>query len=135
MTAVPHGSPGSHPHADQPNWRPADNLHDYLQNCREGLEEYSERRVAKLFGVSRAEIWRWKLMSELPEDLFEALLKAKRRASSKSLAAVALALRGAGNQADTERCPHCGGVLRIRARVSSDDVKIVNAWLADRGTP
>jgi hypothetical protein len=65
-------SPGGHPHSDQPNWRPADTIVDYLANCREGLEEYSDRKAAKLWGISRAELWRWKLIGELPEDLFEA---------------------------------------------------------------
>jgi hypothetical protein len=64
------GSPGSHGR----NWSPAETLEDYLRNCEEGLETRSERRVAKLMGVSRAELWRWKMMAELPEDLFEALL-------------------------------------------------------------
>ena len=54
---------GSHPHADQRNWQPADNIDDYLRNCREGLETYSDRRVAKLWGVSRAWIWRAKLVA------------------------------------------------------------------------
>ena len=50
------GPPGSHPHADQPNWKPADNADDYLRNCEDGLEKFSERRFAKLFGASRIEL-------------------------------------------------------------------------------
>jgi integrase len=41
------GSPGSHPHSDRPNWQPATTIDDYLRNCREGLEEYPDRRAAK----------------------------------------------------------------------------------------
>lgn len=86
-------SPGSHPHSDRPNWQPADTIGDYLTNCREGLENFSERRAAKLFGVSRAELWRWRLMAEIPEDLFERLLKACKKPSTKALAAIGQALR------------------------------------------
>ena len=66
-------SPGSHPHSDRPNWEPAETANDYLRNCREGLEAYSDRRMAKLLGWSRAHLWRAKLMAEIPEDLFERL--------------------------------------------------------------
>ena len=48
------GTPGSHPHSDRPNWRQAETLDEYLANCREGLEQYSDRRAAKLMGVSRS---------------------------------------------------------------------------------
>jgi hypothetical protein len=125
-------TPGSHPHSDQPNWRPADTFEKYLQNCREGLEQYSDRRAAKLLGWSRARLWRAQLMAELPEDLFELLLEAgPRHPSQKALANVALALRG-GNKADAECCPNCGHVLRIRRRVSPELAETVNRWLADR---
>ena len=123
--------PGSHPHADQPNWRPADNPEDYRHNCEEGLETYSDRRMAKLFGVSRIEWWRWKMMAWLPDDLFEALLKRPRH-SSKSLAAVAVALRNGGPVGEVERCPHCGGRLRVRPSVSREDIKIVVEWMNKR---
>jgi hypothetical protein len=62
------GSPGSHSHSDRPNWRPAENADNYLRNCQEGLEEYSERRLAKLMGIPRAQLWRWKLMADIPEE-------------------------------------------------------------------
>src|SRR5438132_11901850 len=77
VTKAP-GSPGSHPHADRPNWRPANTLEDYIANCQEGLEQYSDRRAAKLFGVSRMEIYRWQLMASLPDDLVERLFAARR---------------------------------------------------------
>src|SRR5262249_32641963 len=129
-------SPGSHPHADRPNWRPAESYDEYLANCRDGLESYSERRVAKLFGMSRAALWRAELMAELPNELFEHILaEAKRQSvklSEKALAQVALALRRGNNVAEVERCPHCGGVLRIRAHVSAKLADIVNQWLSKR---
>ena len=127
-------SPGSHPHVGQPNWRPADNPWDYARNCQEGLETFSKRRFAKLLGISRAELWRWELMSELPDDLFEMLLEGRRarRQSSKSLAAVAVALQNGGPAGEPERCPHCGGVLRVRPSVSRENIKIVVQWLNKR---
>lgn len=64
-------SPGSHPHSNRPNWEPAETANDYLRNCRDGLEAYSDRRMAKLLGWSRAHLWRAKLMAEIPEDLFD----------------------------------------------------------------
>jgi hypothetical protein len=95
MASSPNGPPGSHPHADRPNRRLAEAPDEYLRNCDEGLEEYSERRAAKLWGVPRIELQRWKLMADLPEELFERLLAGGVR-STKAMAQVALALqRGA----------------------------------------
>jgi hypothetical protein len=71
MTNAPPCSPGSHPHSDRPNWQPAETIGDYLQNCREGLENYSDRRAAKLLGVPRIAIQRWKLMASLPKGLLD----------------------------------------------------------------
>jgi hypothetical protein len=70
------GSPGSHPHSGR-NWQPATTIDEYLQNCREGLEEYSDRRTAKLMGWSRMYLYRVLLMAELPDELFEHLLAAR----------------------------------------------------------
>lgn len=67
-------------------------------------------------------------MSELPHDLFDELLKT--HPSTKALAAVALALKNDDPLAtDDELCPHCGGVLRSRLRVSREHLKIVLNWL------
>src|SRR6266581_1984092 len=114
-------SPGSHPHSDRPNWRPAETIEDYIRNCRESLEQYSDRRMAKLLGIPRVQLWRWQLMAELPEGLldrlFEAARKRKRPTSTKELAHIALALRrglDAFFQSEAECCPHCGEVLRVR---------------------
>jgi hypothetical protein len=138
MTEAP-CSPGSHPHSDRPNWQPAETIEDYFRQCEEGLENFSGRRMAKLFGISRAALWRWRLMAQIPEDLFNLLMeKSKRRLSTKSLAAVGRIYRQASQNGDTtvgadvELCPHCGEVLRLRHHLSDDTIKIVNDWLATK---
>ena len=119
--------PGEHPHSDRPNWRPADNIEDYYRNCQEGLEQYSDARVAKLLGVPRVEVWRWKMMARLPEELFDYILASGLGPSTKALAQVAQALASGSNLAEVQRCPHCGGVLRLRGKVSDKLVEVVNA--------
>ncbi len=127
------GSPGNHPHSDRPNWRPAETAEDYLRNCDDGLETYSERRMAKLLGVSRTALWRWRMMAEIPEELFERLLaEANHVPSTKELANIGRALNGHGPAHDAERCPHCGEVIRVRVRWRPDTAKIVNEWLSER---
>ncbi len=134
MTPCPSGgSPGSHPHSDRPNWRPAETVADYLRNCDDGLETYSERRMAKLLGVSRTALWRWRMMAEIPEELFERLLaEANHVPSTKELANIGRALNGHGPSHDAEYCPHCGEVIRVRGRWRPDTAKIVNEWLSER---
>ena len=46
-------SPGSHPHSDRPNWQPAETANDYLRNCQDGLEAYTDRRMAKIRKLQR----------------------------------------------------------------------------------
>ena len=59
-------------------------------------------------------------MAELPPDLFEELLK---------VPAVALSLKNdTPLLADNELCPHCGGVVRSRLRVSKKHLKVVLDW-------
>ncbi len=41
-------SPGSHSHSHRPNWQPAETVEQYLRNCQEGLETYSEQRLANV---------------------------------------------------------------------------------------
>ena len=127
---------GATPHADRPNWQPATTFDEYLANCREGLEEWSERRAAKLYGVSRAELWRWKLMAAIPEDRFERLLQADRAAgvepSTTHLAAVGRALIEGPLEDEVECCPHCGGVLRFRSRVPRHLAKVVVEWMGEQ---
>lgn len=125
------GTPGSHPHADRKNWKPAETGGEYLANCREGLESYSERRMAKLLGSSRVQLYRAKLMAELPEELFELLL-ANDVTSSRELANVARGLRGKGPNGECERCPHCGYVLRLRGPWKPETARIVNEWIASQ---
>src|SRR5215472_13547474 len=120
------GSPGGHPHSDRRNWAPADTAEDYLRNCREGLETWSERRFANLMGVSRAQLWRWKIYAAIPEDLFEALLS--RHVSRRDLTKIGQFLTKGDVPIEAERCPHCGGLLRVRG-ISDDAVKIFNDWI------
>ncbi len=135
MSGASVGSPGSHPHSDRPNWRPAETANDYLRNCDDGLETYSERRMAKLLGVSRTALWRWKMMAEIPEELFERLLtEANHVPSTKELANIGRALNGHGPSHDAEHCPHCGEVLRVRGRWRPGTAKIVNDWLKEQAT-
>ena len=101
--------------------------------CREGLETYSERRYAKLLGVSRTALWRWKMMAEIPEDLFQRLLaRGDHLTSTKEMANIGRALNGHGPSHDAERCPHCGEVLRVRGRWRASTAKIVNEWLSEQ---
>jgi hypothetical protein len=133
------GSPGSHPHADRPNWRKSETADDYLSNCREGLEEWSQRRYAKLAGVSRAQLWRQHWMAALPDELFDRLMKHFRDKgqlpTSKLLAQISMALDAwladpdGDVMGDTERCPHCDGVLRFRPWLSADVWDVVADYL------
>jgi hypothetical protein len=41
----------------------------------------------------------------------------------------------AKHAANVEKCPHCGGVLRVRLRVPNEYRKIVDSWLANGGAP
>jgi hypothetical protein len=92
----------------------------------------SEREIAKLFGVSRITLHRWKLMAEIPEDLVTLLLKGGVK-SSKEMAQIALAAReGVNRAAYVERCPHCGGVLRERGLVSDKAMAIIRRWVKER---
>lgn len=122
------GSPGSHP--DRRNWHSATTAEDYPHNCRDGLETFSERRMARLLDVSRIKLWRCRLMAEIPNDLFE-LLMAEGCRSSKELANVALALRGDAVSHAVECCPHCKRPLRLQGAWRNSTAKAVNAW-ADR---
>ena len=127
------GSPGGHSHSDRPNWQPAETAEEYMRNCQEGLENFSERHLAKLLGMSRTALWRARLMTTIPEELFERLLaKADHVPSTKELANVARALNGHGPAHDAEHCPHCGGLLRVRGRWRPSTARIVNDWLSEQ---
>ena len=117
-----------------PNWRPATTFEDYLRNCREGLEEYSDRRAAQLLRWSRMRLHRARLMAELPDALFEQLL-AHGVLSSKALANIAIAHKTGNIIDEIEHCPHCGGVLRARLRVGKAAQAAIGAWLESIGAP
>lgn len=119
------------PHSDRRNWQRAATVDEYLRNCREGLEEFSERRFAKLIGLSRATLYRAKLMAELPEELFERLVAAGVR-STKAMAQVALALkRDTPFAHDVERCWQCGAVQRRRAHINKAARDAVRSWVGN----
>jgi hypothetical protein len=126
--------PGEPPHI--PNWRPAKTAGEYLTNCLEGLETWSERRYSKLSGIPRIELWRAKNLAAIPQELFERLLeqtrKSRRLPSIKHLAAVGAWLLGEDPCVEVERCPHCGEVTRVRAPWNKDIVDVVNQWLAKK---
>jgi hypothetical protein len=116
---------------DQPNWRPGETSDEYLANCREGLEDYSDRRFAKLMGWPCAHLHRVKLTAAIPDDLFDKLLGAG-CLSVTALSDVGAFLSGAGIVKEIERCPHCREALRVRRRMSKPIREIVRAWLRER---
>jgi hypothetical protein len=123
------GSPGSHPHADQPNWRPATTIDEYLKNCREGLEIFSDRRFAKLMGWSRMMVWRARLFNTIPRDLLDRLIEGDPPASVTAIAHIGQALASGSFGVDIERCPHCNGLLRRRQHVADVHARIVLDWI------
>jgi hypothetical protein len=135
MTEKPLCSPGSNPHSDQPNWKPAETIEDYFRNCDEGLEQYTQSRAAKLMGWSRAKLWRLGMSARVPEDLFERLMKyqreSNRQISTKAMAAIVLAMDRGKIGWEVECCPNCGHQLRERRSVSKEILQIVNAWIAE----
>lgn len=78
----------------------------------------SLRQTAKDMGVSHTSLWRWKLMAEIPDDEFEALLSRARAEgrilTTRSIADYARRRRGDWIPADIEHCPHCGEPIRRR---------------------
>jgi len=124
------GSPVGHPHAERPNWRPAETLDDYERNCADGLETWSERRAAKLLGLPRAKIWRAKKKAAIPDELLQRLLAAG--IGSAELSYIGRALAGGDLiGAQTECCPHCGGTLRVRSHISQKAYGIVAEFLSE----
>ena len=132
MTARRPGSPGSHPHADRRNWQPATTLDEYLRNCREGIEEPSDRRLAKITGWSRAYIWRMREAGAIPDELFERLIALDQVPTLRELATIGRLLSGDAPPEADERCPCCGHVLRTRRLISAEAERVLSAWLAER---
>jgi len=127
-----HGSQGSHPHADQPNWRPATDIAGYLQNCTEGLEVYSGRKAAKLLGWSRIMHYRVMQAQLIPDDLFELLVTMRPRIPSwKEMAAIGGLFEGKTAPHEKVCCPHCGGLLRLRPGISAPVLKVVEGWFEE----
>lgn len=134
MTAGPQAD---HPHADRRNWQPARTIDEYLQNCREGIEDYSERHVAKLLGVPRISLWRMKLLAQLPEGLFERLIKEGCATSTKQLAQIVQFLSMPeldwdANVAEEVCCPHCGGLIRRRLKANKKVLETVREWVREQ---
>jgi hypothetical protein len=72
-------SEGGYPGSQGRNWSPAETIDDYMRNCREGLEIWSDRQAAKLLGMNRMQYRKALLLAELPDELFEALLEGARQ--------------------------------------------------------
>jgi hypothetical protein len=111
-----------------------------MRNVAEGLERYSDRRAAQLIGWSRTQLWRARMMANIPDDLFELLLSEARTlakltskfTSTKELAAIGHALHRGHVDQHHERCWHCGATLRVRASVRPEMLEVVNDWLRRR---
>jgi hypothetical protein len=85
--------------------------------------------------TNRTQAWQARQMAHIPDGLFDRLLKAHVY-GTKQLAQIGLVLsRGDGNQpAEVERCPHCGGTVRVRWLVGARAQKIIQQWI-DGGMP
>jgi hypothetical protein len=75
-------------------------------------------------------VWQARMMAEIPEELFERLLRSN--PSTKALAQIGAVLAGKAPKEDIERCPCCGHILRMRW-LRPDLVKITEEWLAASG--
>jgi hypothetical protein len=128
--------PGEHPHADRPNWRPAETLEQYVANVHEGLEELSDRRILELTGWSRVYLCRMRAAGYIPADLFERLIGVAGHVPTlRELATISRLLSGDAPPAAVERCPCCGHVLRARRSISAEAERVVDAWLRERAVP
>jgi hypothetical protein len=108
-TTKPSGSPVSHP--DRPK---------------------SQRQAAKAMGVSRAELWRWKAVGNIPKGLLQRLKEAKPLVGVRELVEIGRLFAGRSGRAhEVERCPHCTGVLRFRRRWRPHITKVITDWLGE----
>ena len=126
------GSPGSHPHADRPNWQPGDDDADDLLQQKIGdafRDGKSERHIAKLLGVSRMAIWRGKILNEIPPGLLERLFAA--RVGTKALIYIGRFLRDRSQSPEVECCPNCGHVLRVRNKNILRAFDVMEQWGKD----
>ena len=120
--------PGEHPHSDRRNWRRAETPEEYLANCREGLERYSDKRFAQILGEPRIYVHRARAVADIPKDLFERLVD-EGPPSETMMAYIGQAIREGVWPEDIDACPCCGHVLRKRHRVSERYRDFVNEWL------
>jgi hypothetical protein len=128
------GSPGSHPHSDRPNWRPGDDDADELltQKIRDALRSgvASEREIARLTGLSRKQIWQFKLWAAIPAGLWDRLVAAQ--VGKRGAAVIGRIYRGRPvKRPEIECCPNCGQVLRVRNKSVLRAFDIMDAWIAD----
>jgi hypothetical protein len=113
MTCSPGNTPN--PHADRPNFTVA----DYLRMCRDGEAEFSLSEVARMMGVSRMTLHRWRIMGSVSDEEFEAVLddfRAAGRQLSTTAGSDEIKRRTGRGRAQHECCPNCGYVLRTRVR-------------------
>jgi hypothetical protein len=136
MSQIDDGSPGSHPRANQSNWRPGDDDADELlvQKLQDALRGGgSERQISKLLGVSRVKLWRCRMYASIPGGLVERLMAA--RVGSKALIYIArFGLDGEPPSPEIESCPHCGHTVRVRNKDILRALDIMQQWIRD-GSP
>jgi hypothetical protein len=127
------GSPGSHPHSDRPNWRPGDDDADELlrQKIADALRDgKSERHLAKLLELPRTTLWRGKKLAAIPDGLYERLAYA--HVGRKAMIYIGRYCEtGELPGVETERCPHCGHKLRVRAVGIRRAIDVLNKWIDD----
>jgi hypothetical protein len=120
------------------NWQPGDDDTEdlRLQKLRDALRDgKSEREIAKLLGLPRSFIWRAKKLSHIPQELFDRLLAA--RVGSKALIYIGRLCENAENGVEepppieTQCCPNCGHVLRVRAMGAGRALDVFNKWIED----
>jgi hypothetical protein len=70
----------------------------------------SSRDIAAALGFSRARQWRAKLIAEIPNDTFEALIEGDNPPTVTELSNMAQGRAGL-KRARRRQCPHCGGSL------------------------
>jgi len=77
------------------------------------------------------QLWRGRMMGQIPEPLFGRLSAAGYR--SRTLAAIGRALQdGELLRGEVERCPNCGHKLRVRPDIPQAAIKIVSDWLEEQ---
>src|SRR5215469_14844414 len=79
--------------------------------------------------MSRVQLYRCKMLAEIPEGPFEELLA--RNVGNRAMVALGETLsRGGSYSPEVERCPHCGEVLRVRRHIDERVADAIEVWLA-----